>query len=98
LRPYFGALDAFMPAVLALAGDIERAEKLQASCFAMWNLHGIEPELIDFEKMSVAEGAEAYHLRPEIIESAYYLYHFTGDPVYVEMVLTTEAHPLRKTW
>ena len=85
LHPWFGALDAFMPAVLALSGDIERAEKLQASCFAMWNLHGIEPEMIDFEKMEVVEGGEAYHLRPEIIESAYYLYHFTGDPAYVEM-------------
>ncbi len=85
LHPWFGALDAFMPAVLALSGDIERAEKLEASCFAMWNLHSIEPEMIDFEKMEVVEGGEAYHLRPEIIESAYYLYHFTGDPVYVEM-------------
>ena len=24
-------------------------------------------------------------IRPEIIESAYYLYHFTGDPKYLEM-------------
>jgi hypothetical protein len=82
---YFGALDAFFPMVLALSGDIERAGRLQASCYAMWNLHGIEPELIDFEKMEVVEGAEAYHLRPEIIESAYYLYYYTKDPIYIEM-------------
>jgi mannosidase alpha-like ER degradation enhancer 2 len=26
-----------------------------------------------------------YQLNPEIIESAYYLYHYTNDPRYVEM-------------
>jgi mannosidase alpha-like ER degradation enhancer 2 len=29
--------------------------------------------------------AGAYHLRPEIVESTYYLYHFTGDPQYRRM-------------
>src|SRR5213078_2573774 len=41
----YGALDAFFPALLALSGDIERAKRLQASSFKMWNLHGIEPEV-----------------------------------------------------
>lgn len=82
---YFGALDAFFPAVLVSAGDRERAEKLQASCFAMWNLHGLEPELLDFSTMEIVPGGAAYHLRPEIIESAYYLYHHTKDPKYLEM-------------
>ena len=82
---YFGALDAFFPAVLALSGDLERAGKLQASCYRMWNLHGLEPELIDFDEMAVVEGGQAYHLRPEIIESAYYLYHYTKNPKYLEM-------------
>jgi mannosidase alpha-like ER degradation enhancer 2 len=27
----------------------------------------------------------AYHLRPEIVESTYYLHHFTGDPQYRRM-------------
>jgi mannosidase alpha-like ER degradation enhancer 2 len=26
--------------------------------------------------------AGSYHLRPEIVESTYYLYHYTGDPEY----------------
>jgi mannosidase alpha-like ER degradation enhancer 2 len=29
--------------------------------------------------------AGAYHLRPEIVESTYYLYHFTGDSQYRRM-------------
>ena len=73
----YGALDAFLPAVLALGGDIDRAARLQRSGQAMWRLHGIEPEALDYRKMEVLSGG--YQLRPEIVESAYYLHHFTGD-------------------
>jgi len=76
----YGALDAFFPALLALSGDLNRARRLQVSSFKMWNLYGIEPETLDYKTMRVAAGS--YHLRPEIIESTYYLYHFTGDREY----------------
>jgi len=79
----FGALDAFFPAVLALGGDVDRARKVEESAFKMWNLAGIEPEEIDYTKMEIT--APKYHLRPEIIESAYYLYFFTHDERYREM-------------
>jgi mannosidase alpha-like ER degradation enhancer 2 len=79
----YGALDAFLPGLLALSGDLERARRLQASSFKMWNLHGIEPETLDYKTMRVVSGA--YHLRPEIVESTYYLYHFTGDRQYRRM-------------
>ncbi len=79
----FGALDAFFPSLLALGGDLQRAERLQESCFAMWNLHGIEPEQLNYATMTAT--AKQYYLRPEIIESAYYLFHYTGDKKYQEM-------------
>jgi mannosidase alpha-like ER degradation enhancer 2 len=79
----YGALDAFFPAVLALSGDIPRARRLQVSSFKMWNLHGIEPEILDYKQMRVISAA--YHLRPEIVESTYYLYHYTRDPQYRQM-------------
>jgi mannosidase alpha-like ER degradation enhancer 2 len=79
----YGALDAFFPALLALSGDLERARRLQASSFKMWDLHGIEPEMLDYKTMRVVAGS--YHLRPEIIESTYYLYHYTGDREYRRM-------------
>ncbi len=79
----YGALDAFFPALLALSGDLQRARRLQSSSFKMWNQHGIEPEIVDYKTMRVVSGA--YHLRPEIVESTYYLYHFTGDPQYRRM-------------
>jgi mannosidase alpha-like ER degradation enhancer 2 len=79
----YGALDAFFPAVLALSGDLARAQRLQASSFKMWNLHGIEPEILDYKTMRVAAGS--YHLRPEIVESTYYLFQYTRDPQYRRM-------------
>ena len=79
----YGALDAFFPAVLALSGDLERARLLQFSSFAMWNKHGIEPEKFDFGKHEVVSAG--YPLRPEIVESTYFLYHFTRDPAYLRM-------------
>lgn len=79
----YGALDAFFPAVLALSGDLNRAKRLQASSFKMWMKHGIEPEELNYRTMEV--GDPGYPLRPEIVESTYYLYHFTGDSEYLQM-------------
>lgn len=81
--PTYGALDAFFPAILALSGDARRAERLQTSSFKMWNLHGIEPEELDYQTMTVKHAG--YPLRPEIVESSYYLYQYTKNPKYLEM-------------
>jgi ER degradation enhancer, mannosidase alpha-like 2 len=82
----FGALDAFFPGTLALSGDLDRARRLEESAYKMWNLYGLEPVEINYEKMTIV--ANGYELQPEIIESAYYLRHFTHDPRYREMGLT----------
>ncbi|MGH9905885.1 MAG: glycoside hydrolase family 47 protein, partial [Pyrinomonadaceae bacterium] len=79
----YGALDAFFPAVLALSGDISRAQRLQDSSFRMWQLNGIEPEELNYQTMEVVH--PGYPLRPEIVESTYYLYHYTKDPRYLQM-------------
>jgi mannosidase alpha-like ER degradation enhancer 2 len=70
----YGALDAFFPAVLALSGDVNRAARLQASSLKMWRQHGIEPEEINYQSLEVV--SPGYPLRPEIVESTYYLYHY----------------------
>ena len=79
----YGALDAFFPAVLALSGDLARARRLQASAFKMWRRHGIEPEEMNYKTMEVKD--PGYPLRPEIVESAYYLHRLTRDPAYLRM-------------
>jgi mannosidase alpha-like ER degradation enhancer 2 len=80
---HFGGLQAFLPAVLVLGGDLERARRLEDSCFRMWQLRGIEPEEIDYRTMTIT--ADGYPLRPEIIESAWYLRRATQDPQYLAM-------------
>ena len=80
---YYGALDAFFPAVLALSGDVDRAAKLQDSGYAMWNLAGVEPDQLNYVTMTITN--PQYPLRPEIIESTYYLYTYTHDPKYLDM-------------
>jgi mannosidase alpha-like ER degradation enhancer 2 len=79
----YGALDAFFPAVLARSGDLGRARRLQESSYKMWTAFGIEPEELDYSTMKIT--SPGYQLRPEIMESAYYLHFFTQDPRYREM-------------
>lgn len=75
--------DAFMPALLVLSGDTARAEQAQRTFDHVWRIHGLEPTAYDYTKREVRSGD--YDLNPEICESAYYLYHFTGKPEYQEM-------------
>ena len=77
--------DAFFPAVLALSGDIERAEKNQKTWDWLWNKYGLEPMIYDYDADKATY--PVYDLNPEIIESAYYLYHFTGNEAYYNMVI-----------
>jgi len=83
ISTHYGALDAFFPAELALSGDLARAEQLQESSYKMWTTFGVEPEEIDYTTMKVT--SPGYELRPEIIESTYYLYYFTDKPGYLDM-------------
>jgi hypothetical protein len=75
--------DAFFPALLVLSGDTPRAERVQQTWDHVWRIHGLEPTAYDYSKREVRHGA--YDLNPEIIESAYYLYHFTRKPLYRDM-------------
>ena len=79
----YGALDAFFPAVLALSGDLSKASLLQASSYKMWLKEGIEPEEFDYQTMEIK--SPGYPLRPEIVESTYYLYHYTRKTMYLRM-------------
>jgi mannosidase alpha-like ER degradation enhancer 2 len=80
---HYGALDAFFAGTLALSGDLARARKLQESNFKMWTAFGVEPEEIDYVSMKAV--SPGYQLRPENIESAFYLHYFTHDARYQEM-------------
>jgi hypothetical protein len=76
----YGALEAFFPGLLAYSGHLEEAQRLHAASVQMWRVAGIEPEAYDFRAQRITDAA--YPLRPEIIESTWYLYRMTGDPAY----------------
>ncbi|TAM98567.1 MAG: glycoside hydrolase family 47 protein [Chitinophagaceae bacterium] len=84
--PYYGALDAFFGGALALGGDTTRAKSLQESNFKMWELAGLEPEVLNYRTMQIVNGY--YALRPENLESCYYCYHYTHNPEYLYMART----------
>ena len=78
-----GALDAFFPALLVLDGDLNRARAYQDSLFTMWKVQGIEPEVYNYRTGKIEHGG--YPLRPEIVESTYFLYQATKDRKYLAM-------------
>jgi mannosidase alpha-like ER degradation enhancer 2 len=79
----YGALEAFFPGLLAYSGHVARARRLQASSFAMWSVNGAEPDSYDYRAARVTD--PRYPLRPEIVESTWYLYRMTGDAYYRAM-------------
>jgi hypothetical protein len=72
--------DAYFPALLALSGDLERAKAADNAWDFLWNKEGLVPVSYDYDKDSIIN--PSYQLNPEVIESAYYLWHFTGDSLY----------------
>jgi mannosidase alpha-like ER degradation enhancer 2 len=81
--PLYGALDAFYAGLLALSGDTATAACVQRANFAMWKRFRIEPEEFNFRTGKITDGN--YPLRPENIESCYYLYYYTRDSRYQQM-------------
>ena len=75
--------DAFFPAILVLSGDRQRAIKHQETWEWLWDKYGLEPTTFNYKKED--SGYPVYDLNPEIMESAYYLLHFTKDKKYHKM-------------
>ncbi len=76
----FGSLEAFFPGLLAYSGHVPEARRLHQAAVVMWDVAGVEPESYDFRAHRITDAA--YPLRPEIVESTWYLYRLTGDPHY----------------
>jgi hypothetical protein len=75
--------DAYFPALLSLSGDINRAAKNQVTWNRLWDQNRLEPMLYDYRTDSIIN--PRYYLNPEIIESTYYLFYFTGDSTWYHM-------------
>lgn len=76
--------DAFFPAVQALHGDLENAERNMDTWNWLWDKYGLLPTRYLYEADTI-EYANS-ELNPEIIESAYYLHQITGNEKYLDMI------------
>ncbi|MFT3980755.1 MAG: glycoside hydrolase family 47 protein [Ferruginibacter sp.] len=83
LATTYGSLDAFYAGLCAYAGDTKTATQIQRANYYMWTKFGMEPEEFDFSNDSIR--AAYYILRPENIESCFYLYRATKDEQYLWM-------------
>jgi len=79
----YGALDAFYAGILALSGNLTLAENIQQGNTYMWVKFHIEPEEFNFRTDSITY--PGYPLRPENMESCFYLYRITKDEQYIRM-------------
>ncbi|XP_015079517.1 alpha-mannosidase I MNS4 isoform X1 [Solanum pennellii] len=82
--PLFNSLQAFWPGLQVLAGDIEPAIRTHAAFFSVWKRYGFTPEGFNLATLRVQQGQKSYPLRPELIESTYWLYKATRDPRYLD--------------
>ncbi|TFK43613.1 alpha mannosidase-like protein [Crucibulum laeve] len=77
------SLSAFWPGLQVLAGDVQSAIKLHMSYYNLWREHAGLPEVYDTSHKKAT--SHQYPLRPEFIESTWYLYRATRDPFYLDV-------------
>ncbi|KAK3043491.1 hypothetical protein RJ639_002070 [Escallonia herrerae] len=83
--PLFNSLQAFWPGLQVLAGDIDPAIRTHTAFFSVWKRYGFTPEGFNLATLSVQHGQKSYPLRPELMESTYWLYKATRDPRYLDV-------------
>ncbi|XP_031488090.1 alpha-mannosidase I MNS4 isoform X2 [Nymphaea colorata] len=82
--PLFNSLQAFWPGLQVLAGDIEPAVRTHKAFFSVWKKYGFTPEGFNLATFNVQHGQRSYPLRPELMESTYWLFKATRDPIYLD--------------
>ncbi|XP_067410604.1 ER degradation-enhancing alpha-mannosidase-like protein 2 isoform X2 [Emydura macquarii macquarii] len=83
--PVFQSLEAYWPGLQSLTGDISNAMRTFLNYYTVWKQFGGLPEFYNIPQGYTVEKREGYPLRPELIESAMYLYHATRDPTLLEL-------------
>ncbi|KAI0347071.1 alpha-mannosidase [Trametopsis cervina] len=77
------SLSAFWPGLQVLAGDVENAIQSHMTYWNLWKKFAGLPEVWDMN-YQVATSFQ-YPLRPEFVESTWYLYRATRDPFYLDV-------------
>lgn len=83
--PVFQSLEAFWPGLQSLIGDLESAVRTFQNYYSVWRQFGGLPEFYSIPQGFTVDKREGYPLRPELIESAMYLFRATGDHLYLQL-------------
>jgi len=83
--PIFQSLDAYWPGLQTMWGDIASASRTLQKYHSVWRHFGFIPEFYQIASGEPYSGRAGYPLRPELIESAMYLYRATKDPYFLEV-------------
>ncbi|XP_047662813.1 ER degradation-enhancing alpha-mannosidase-like protein 2 isoform X2 [Tachysurus fulvidraco] len=70
---------------LSLVGDVESATRTFHNYCTVWRQFGGLPEFYSIPQGYTVDKREGYPLRPELIESAMYLYKATGNPTFLQI-------------
>ncbi|XP_017137326.1 ER degradation-enhancing alpha-mannosidase-like protein 2 isoform X1 [Drosophila miranda] len=83
--PVFQSLEAFWPGILSIIGDTEPAMRTIVRYISVWKKYGFLPEFYNIAAGEASPDREVYPLRPELIESAMYLYRSTKNEYLLEL-------------
>ncbi|KAM3164021.1 alpha-1,2-Mannosidase [Lachancea thermotolerans] len=95
--PWIDSLSAFFPGLQVLAGDLEDARIKHLMFLKLWNTYGALPERWEFQLPDSTDATSReissvplpwYPLRPEFVESTYFLYRATQDVFYLKVAWT----------
>uniref|UniRef100_A0A669B2N8 alpha-1,2-Mannosidase n=1 Tax=Oreochromis niloticus TaxID=8128 RepID=A0A669B2N8_ORENI len=85
--PIFQSLEAFWPGLQSLLGNLDSAVRTFQNYYSVWRQFGGLPEFYSIPQGYTVDKREGYPLRPELIESAMYLFRATGDHTYLQLGL-----------
>uniref|UniRef100_A0A8C7DCU8 alpha-1,2-Mannosidase n=1 Tax=Oncorhynchus kisutch TaxID=8019 RepID=A0A8C7DCU8_ONCKI len=83
--PVFQSLEAFWPGLQSLIGELDSALRTFHNYYTVWRQFGGLPEFYSIPQGYTVDKREGYPLRPELIESAMYLYKATGDHTFLQL-------------
>ncbi|KTF85578.1 hypothetical protein cypCar_00004294 [Cyprinus carpio] len=80
--PVFQSLEAFWPGLQVI---FPVPQEKDHNYYSVWRQFGGLPEFYSIPQGYTVDKREGYPLRPELIESALYLYKATGDPTFMQL-------------
>ena len=79
----FQSLHSFWPGLQSLLGHVELAADTFTAFFSLWTRYHALPERFVLNAQQLHNSERYYPLRPELMESAYYLYRTSKHPRYL---------------